>query len=383
MNLSITMIWAIIRRALVAMVATAMIFQIALAEEHDDHDEHDEEEEALVLTESERADAGVEIGVVELRLLAELLRLPGEVIPNAYLSAKVAPRITAQIVKRHARLGEQVQKGQLMVTLSSVEMADAQGALLVADQEWRRVQVLGKDVVSARRYTEAQVTRQAAMAKILAFGMIDAQARNLLATGDASRATGEFDLFAPIAGTVLQDEFVVGELINPGRIIFEISDETSLWVEARAIASDVRDVSIGTPAQVSVDGNEWIVGEVVQRHHRLDEVTRTQALRIEVSNEEDQLHAGEFVQVVIEKTETSRVLAIPKEAVVLLRGDAVLFALHEDGDFEPVLVDADRTVGDWIAIRSGLHEGDQIVVRGAFYLKSLLLKSEIGEGHSH
>jgi len=365
------------------MVATAMIFQIALAEEHDDHDEHDEEEEALVLTESERADAGVEIGVVELRLLAELLRLPGEVIPNAYLSAKVAPRITAQIVKRHARLGEQVQKGQLMVTLSSVEMADAQGALLVADQEWRRVQVLGKDVVSARRYTEAQVTRQAAMAKILAFGMIDAQARNLLATGDASRATGEFDLFAPIAGTVLQDEFVVGELINPGRIIFEISDETSLWVEARAIASDVRDVSIGTPAQVSVDGNEWIAGEVVQRHHRLDEITRTQALRIEVSNEEDQLHAGEFVQVVIEKTETSRVLAIPKEAVVLLRGDAVLFALHEDGDFEPVLVDADRTVGDWIAIRSGLHEGDQIVVRGAFYLKSLLLKSEIGEGHSH
>ncbi len=374
---------AMIRRVLVIMAATAMICQPVLAEEHDDHDEHEEEGEALVLTESERAEAGVEIGVVERRPLAELLRLPGEVIPNAYLSAKVAPRIAAQVVKRHARLGENVQTGQRMVTLSSVEMADAQGALLVADQEWRRVQVLGKDVVSARRYTEAQVTRQAAMAKVLAFGMIDAQARNLLAAGDASRATGEFDMMAPISGTVLLDDFVVGELIEPGRVIFEISDETSLWVEARAVPRDIGGITVGTPAQVSVDGNDWIDGEVVQLHHRLDEFTRTQALRISVSNKDDRLHAGEFVQVAIKTAETEPMLAIPREAVVLLRGDTVVFELHEDGDFEPQLVDSERTVGDWIAIRSGLHEGDQIVIRGAFYLKSLLLKSEIGEGHAH
>ncbi|KAA3663441.1 MAG: efflux RND transporter periplasmic adaptor subunit [Chloroflexi bacterium] len=375
--------FAMIKRAVFVMVATAMICQVTIAEEEDGHDEHEEEGEGLVLTESERNDAGIEIGAVELRPLSELLRLPGEVMPNAYLSAKVAPRIAAQVVKRHAHLGEQVQAGQRMVTLSSVEMADAQGALLVADQEWRRVQVLGKEVVSARRYTEAQVTRQAAMAKVLAFGMIEEQARNLLATGDASRATGAFDLLAPTAGTVLLDDFIVGELIEPGRVIFEISDETNLWVEASAVPSDIEGISIGTLAQVSVDGNEWINGEVVQLHHRLDESTRTQALRIAVSNEDDELHAGEFVQVAIKTAETKPLIAVPREAVVLLRGDTVVFALHEDNEFEAVLVDTDRTVGDWIVIRSGLHEGDRIVVQGSFFLKSLLLKSEIGEGHEH
>jgi len=372
---------AMIKRAIIVMAATVMLSQAAIAEEEDGHDEHEEEGGTLVLTESERTAAGIVIGGVELKPLSEQLRLPGEVIPNAYLSAKVTPRISAQVVKRHARLGENVLIGQRMATLSSVEMADAQGALIVADQEWRRVQVLGKDVVSARRYTEAQVTRQAAMAKVLAYGMLEEQARSLLATGDASRATGAFDLLAPIAGTVLLDDFVVGELIEPGRVIFEISDETSLWIKASAVPSDIGGISIGTPAQVSVDGNEWIDGKVVQLHHRLDELTRTQALRIAVSNENDQLHAGEFVQVAIKTAETAPMLAIPREAVVLLRGDTVVFALHEDDEFEPVLVDSDKTVGDWIVIRSGLHQGDQIVIQGAFFLKSLLLKSEIGDEH--
>jgi len=374
---------AMIKRALVVIVAAAIIFQSAFADEEDGHDDHEEEGEGLVLTESERADAGIEIGVVERRSLSELLRLPGEVIPNAYLSAKVVPRIPAQVLQRHAHLGENVQVGQPMVTLSSVEMADAQGALLVADQEWRRVQSLGKDVISARRYTEAQVARQAAMATVLAFGMLAEQAKSLLATGDASRATGEFDLLAPIAGTVLLDEFVVGELIEPGRVIFEISDETNLWVEARAVPNDIGGISVGALAQVSVDGDAWIDGKVVQVHHRLDQFTRTQALRIAVSNDNHQLHAGEFVQVAIETAATKPMLAVPREAVVLLRGDKAVFALHEDNEFEPVIVDAGRTVGNWVKIRAGLSEGDEIAVRGAFFLKSLLLKSEIGAGHAH
>jgi hypothetical protein len=34
-------------------------------------------------------------------------------------------------------------------------------------------------------------------------------------------------------------------------------------------------------------------------------------------------------------------------------------------------------------ILSGISEGEQIAIRGAFNLKSLLLKSELGEGHAH
>jgi len=365
---------AMITRALVVMAATAIICQVTLAEE---------EGEALVLTESERTAAGIEIGAVERRTLSELLRLPGEVVPDAYKSAKVAPRITAQIIKRHVRLGEHIQVGQPMVTLSGVEMAEAQGALLVADQEWLRVKALGKDVISNRRYTEAQVMRQAAMAKVLAYGMIKTQVDRLLATGDASRATGEFDLFAPIAGTVLLDDFVLGELIEPGRVIFEITDESTLWVEARTSASKISGVSIGMPVRISPDQIQWRDAAVVQIHHRLDEATRTQAIRVEFTNENDWLHPGQFVEVEIAAGSGHDVLAVPTDSVVLLKGANVIFRMEENDEFHPEPVTVGATFGDWIEVVSGLEEGDVIATAGAFFLKSLVLKSELGEGHAH
>jgi cobalt-zinc-cadmium efflux system membrane fusion protein len=153
--------------SVIAVAAIILVVSTAWSEEA----EHEEGEVSLVLDSAERQAAGIRIGTVQRKEVFQRQRVPGEVVPNAYKSAKVAPRITAQVVRRKVRLGEHVEKGQALVTVSSVEMADAQGELLVADQEWQRVKSLGKEVVSGSRYTEAQVNRQRAMAKVVAFGM--------------------------------------------------------------------------------------------------------------------------------------------------------------------------------------------------------------------
>ena len=54
---------------------------------------------------------------------------------------------------------------------ANVAMAEAQGELLVADREWARVQKLGRKVVSETRFIAAQVKRQQAYARVLAYGM--------------------------------------------------------------------------------------------------------------------------------------------------------------------------------------------------------------------
>ena len=143
--------------------------------------------------------------------------MPAEVVINAYQSASVTTRISAQVIARHVRLGDVVVLGQPLVTLSSVDMAQAQGDYVIADREWQRVRGLGKAAVSERRYIEAEIARRQALAKILAYGMTTDQADRLLAAGTATLATGEFELLAPQFGTVLSDEFIIGELIEPGR----------------------------------------------------------------------------------------------------------------------------------------------------------------------
>ena len=57
--------------------------------------------------------------------LGEELRAPGEVLENAYGTTLITPSIPGLVVKRHARLGDEVKAGTLLVPLSSVEVAQA------------------------------------------------------------------------------------------------------------------------------------------------------------------------------------------------------------------------------------------------------------------
>jgi len=227
---------------------------------------------------------------------AEEITAPGEVQLNAYTSAQVTSRIAAQIMQRHVRLGDQIKAGVPLVTLSSVEMAEAQGALMLADAEWNRVQKLGKDVVSERRYVEAQTARQLAYAKVIAYGMTREQVEQLLRSADPARADGSFALVAPRAGRIILDDFIEGKLAEPGKVLFEITDESMLWVQVRLSPAQASGVRVGLPVRVRA-GDTWLAGRVIQTMHRLDEQTRTYTVRCEVRNSGDVLHSGQFVDV--------------------------------------------------------------------------------------
>jgi len=349
--------------------------------EEEEHGHKEEVVTSIELSATERDAAGVVVAVVQRRPLSEGVRMPAEVVVNAYQSTKVTIRITAQVVARHKRMGDTVESGDSLVTLSSVEMAAAQGALVVADREWQRLKKLGKQAVSERRYIEAQVGQQLAMGTVLAYGMTSDQAVKLLQSGDGASATGEFVLQAPQAGTVLSDAFVVGELIEPGRVLFDISDESTLWVEARMLPGKSYGFAVGSPARVRSSGQHWHDGRVIQIHHVLDETTRTQSLRIEVANSDDWAHPGQFVEAEVTTTEGEPVIAVPNTALVMMNGSPTVFVLAREDDLQPVPIDVGTTAGNWTEVRSGLIGGEQIAVEGVFFLKSLMLKSFIGDEH--
>jgi cobalt-zinc-cadmium efflux system membrane fusion protein len=341
------------------------------------------EGDVVEMTLEERRAAGIETLHIRRQALAEEVLAPGEAAINAYRSSKVTSRISAQVVARHARLGDEVARGDPLLTLSSVALAEAQGELLVTDRDWRRVESLGREVVSGRRYTEAQVAYQQAYARVRAFGMTEKQIEALLNPDGAARATGRFKILSPQAGTVLSDGFIVGEMIEPGRVLMDISDESSLWVEARLSPEDAAQVHIGDAARVKTGDGEWFKGNVVQVHHLLDEETRTRSVRIEVANQEDQLHPGEFVDVAIKVGgEGKLTIAVPEKAILLFEGKLAVFRVEGD-DIHPVSIETGETRGGWTEIASGLAEGDEVAVSGVFLLKSLILKAEIGEGHVH
>jgi RND family efflux transporter MFP subunit len=347
--------------------------------EHEDHrhdEEHDEEHEngVLELTAVKINTVNVEVVEISEMQLSEEISAPGEVITNAYRSSKATPRISAQVIKRHKKLGQKIKKGEALVTLSSVDMAQAQSEFLVAGKEWQRVRRLGKKVVSERNYEEAQVGYRLAYAKVLAYGMTKLQIDKLLENSDPRDATGRFELLATQDGIIISDDFILGEVIQPGRVLFDITDETLLWVEARLPPQQAKEVEVGAVAKVRVD-DTVLEGQVIQAHHRIDESTRTFPVRIAVSNDDEKLHPGMFVDVRIQSRLKKPVLAVEQTAVLRNPdGDWVVYVELEPGVYRSQEIEVLRSV-DGYAVVAGIQPGTRIVARGAFFLHSEAAKS--------
>jgi len=364
--------------ALVLFALAGVMTPLAARSAEEDHGE----ENALKMSPAERQTNGVKTARTARRALIEEVIVPGEVTLDLYRTSQITPRISAQIMARHAKLGDKVTKGQILVTLSSVDMADAQGTLIVANREWNRVRKLGRNVVSERRFVEAQVAAQQAKAKVLAFGMTPRQVAALLKQSDTSKATGTFTLLAPQDGTVLEDNFIVGEFIEPGRVLMQLGDESQVWIEAQLAPDQAVHVSVGSPARILINGEHKMTGKVIQVHHRLDETTRTLPVRIAVDNQDDELHSGEYVNVAIKVGASAPVLALPESAIILMEGTTSVFRLEGD-EFHPTPIKTGAHRGGWVEVTGGLSEGNEIATSRVFLLKSLILKSKMGEGHGH
>ena len=359
-------------------------------DEHDQNEagsdageDHNEHAEGVVKLSSEQMQlAAVVVTKLKLQPVPQILRAPGEVKFNAYTTVKITPRIAAQVVGRSVRLGDEVKKGQRLLTLSSVEMAKAQGVYLVAHREWQRVKKLGRKVVSERRYTEAKVNWEQARGRIQAYGMTLAQINNLQANKNAILANGVFQLLAPQAGRVLHDNFIVGERVEAGHELMVIADESSMWVEARVTPNNAGKIALGNEVQIIVNA-EKIPARVSQINHTLDEATRTLAVRIEVANKNDRLHPGMFVSAQIAIADKILVLSVP-EAAVLRSPDGdwqVLVEQDEDGEFRAHEVKLER-VAEGRAVISGIDVGTLVVTQGAFFVQSELAKGGF-EVHNH
>lgn len=332
----------------------------------------------LLLDAKAQKEAGMQLAQASLRTLTEQVRAPGEVKVDAYSTVLVSPRVASQVIARKVKLGDEVQAGQPLVVLSSVDVAETQGQLIVASQDWSRVASLGPQAVSARRYNEALVQRDQAKAKLKAYGLSDGQISRLVKRG-SSAADGSFELLAPQGGRITTDDFIVGERVEPGRAIFTIVAESSVWVEARLAPGVAEQAQPGAAVIVAAHGSE-LKGSVISRSHQTDEKTRTVNVRIQVPNEKDLLHPGELVEARIAIATQTQALAVPADAVVLLQNQPTVFVRGKRaGQFEPVAVEPGETRDGWTEVKQGLKPGTAYVSKGAFALKARMLRSQLGE----
>ena len=194
---------------------------------------------------------------------------------------------------------------------------------------------------------------------------------------------------APISGTVIERSINAGAGIEAGKPLFTVADISTLWVIANAPEAQVGSLRVGTPAEVrgAALGEEVISGRVAYIDPMLSKETRTARVRVEVTNPQERLKVGMFVEVSFQ-TEAARQskaaeseMVIPEEAVQRAGERTVVFLPKEGepGHFETRDIEVGGSTGGYQRVISGLKPGERVVSKGSFTLKTKLLKGEMGE----
>ena len=360
-------------------------------EEHGKGEKKDEHgaEVRLKLSTEDIKTAGIKVEELKAQSLVDQVVLTATIRANQDRIAHVAPRVSARIVNVSANLGDRVKKGQVLALLDSIELGEAhstyrqaQSQFSLAKSDFERAQKLKADeIIPEKDYLRARSEYEKAKAGLQAVSdklrLLDA-AHQESEQGPASI----FSVHAPFAGTVIEKHAILGELAQPDKQIFIVADLSMLWIEANLFEKDLARVKVGAPATISVSAypGEVFRGRLTYISSTVDKESRAVQARVEVPNPDGRLKPEMFATASIDTASTSKALTLPQEAVLLINGQAVAF-VQEAGGFEPRAVELGEKVGGRVVVRSGVKEGEQIVVAGAYALKARMLKSQIGDAH--
>lgn len=346
-------------------------------EGHESGEEH-AEGKAIALSPEQRREAGIAIDVVAMAPLPKLYRAPGEVRSNDYTTNSVTARHAGVVTERKAKLGDKVTKGQPLVTLFSAEMAETQSDYILAAQEYARVHKLSPDFVPRRRIEEADAKQRETRAKLETFGLASNQIDALIA-GRSEHPAGQFDIVAPQDGTIIEDDFRLGAVVDAGKLLFVIADPGVVWVEAHVSPAIAAEVS-GDNAKIHI-GTKVITGQVIQVQQKIDEATRTVGVRLQASNADGALKPGLFVDVEL-YGKAEQVVSLPTDAVVRgPDGDWTVYVENAKGDLEAKEVKPLYSVGSRTVV-ADLPVGTRVVTRGAFFVMAEAAKGGF-DPHNH
>ena len=329
----------------------------------------------VMLTPAQRAAAGIVVEPVVLKPHAEVFPAPGEVLVNDYATSNVSSRLRAVVISRQTQLGDRVRDGQPLVRLYSAEMAQAESDFVLATKTYERMNRL-KAYVSGQQFDESEVKRDAARSQLETYGLNEHEIADLASTGFVARPAGQFDLTAPQGGVITTDAFRTGEVIEPGKTLFEISNLATVWIEAQ-VSPETAPKIVESRARVTAGGKTYSA-KIIQTLEHLNETTRTVAYRLEVANPAGELRPGEYANIEMFGKLVPE-LFVPTEAVLRSPdGTWVVYTQNEKGAFEAVPVQPLHAAGDETAI-TGIPSGTKVVTRGAFFIKSEAEKSGFGD----
>lgn len=366
------------------------------------------------IPEAAQKNANVEIAPVTTTRLPGTLEVTGIVTPDESRVAHVRPLARGVVEKIAISLGSRVTEGQSLLTYDNIELGQLVGEFLTeqaalrqaqTDREVKRtslaraeslikIEAIAQQELDLRRaeFRNAEAAVSSVQARVSRveeqlhrFGLSDADVRALAPDANEAphRAASHSTLRAPFAGVVTKFDVAVGEVVQPDKELFTVADISIVWVLADVYEKDLSKITREGTVSIKVDAypDRTFSGRITHVSDLIDPTTRTAKVRCVVENRDGALKLDMFAKVTLGTAEERQALAVPSDAVQQIDNQPIAFVRQTATRFERRNVQVGRRSGDLVEILGGLEEGQMVVGKGSFYLKTALLRERIGDEH--
>jgi membrane fusion protein (multidrug efflux system) len=284
---------------------------------------------------------------------AEIVYATGAVEPETW--SRSTPLVRGRIIERCRCEGQPVKRGDVLARLDDKEalatLNDLHALEEFQQREFdRQSQLLSRGVATSQAFQKAESD----LARIKA--QIAAQAQRL----------EYYKLVSPMDGIVLKEDGEVGDMVEPGTILYRIGLEKPLWVVADVNEEDIPRVKVGQSALLRTDAfaGQVLQGTVKQITPAGDPVSKTFRVRIGLPDDTP-LRVGMSVEANIVSREKPDVVLVPANAVV--NNNLVTI---EDGRARLRKVEIGIRGTGFVEILRGVNEGEWVAAPATANIKN-------------
>ena len=303
------------------------------------------------------------------------LAVTGTVNPDVARNVPVVTLASGKVVAIHTRLGDTVQKDQVLLTIRSADVAggysDYRKAIadeLLARKQFQRAKDLYDHGAIAQNDLEV-----AEDAEDKAKVDIETMAEHLRLLGnDPDNPNFLVDIKAPVSGVITDQEVTNAATVQSyGTNPFTISDLSRVWVVCDVYENDLANVHLGDTAQIVLSAypDRMIAGRVSNIGATLDPAIRTAKVRLEVANP-GMMRIGMFATATFRGQKKEMYAQVPATAIMHLQDRDWVFEPATDRKFRRVEIrGGDMLPNKMQEVLSGVQPG-QLVVTNAVVLEN-------------
>jgi len=296
------------------------------------------------------------------------LTVTGTVNPDISRSVPVISIATGRVVEVHARLGDTVKKGQLLLRVQSADLSGAFSDYrkAVADEKLARIQferaklLYDKGAISLNDFQTAEDVENKAQVDVE-----NTTEHIRVLGGSIDHPAAILDIRAPVSGVITDQQVTnaagVAGLGSPNP--FTISDLSYVWILCDVYENDLASVHVGESAEIRLNAypDKVFTGRISNLLPVLDPTLRTAKVRIEVRNP-GLMRVGMFVTATFHGQKKETHAAVPATAILHLHDRNWVYIPAGDKKFRRMeVVDGQTLPGNMQEVISGIKPGDLVV----------------------